>query len=70
MSFRTFHCGFHFLRHARCIRRGGAKHDLKIPIHELDCAYEMLESFLAGDPADKKQVRSIWIDIIMLERDS
>ena len=70
IRFRTFHCGFHFLCHARRVWRGGAKHDLKTTIHKLDCAHQMLEPLLPRDPADKKQVRRIRINAIMPERDS
>src|SRR5437899_658297 len=68
LCFCTFYGRSHFLCHARSIWSGGAKHDLKIAIHELDCAHEMLESFLAGDSANKKQVRRIRINAITFER--
>src|SRR5438094_1019427 len=64
------YCGFHFLRHARRIRRRGAKHDLKIAVHEWDRAYEMLEPFLPSNPADKKQIRLIWIEAVAVKRSS
>jgi hypothetical protein len=70
LSFCPFHCGFHFLRHAWCVRGGGAKNDLKIAIHELDCAHEMLETFLTSDPTDKKDIRLVWIDAVPFERNS
>jgi hypothetical protein len=50
-----------------CVRRGGAKNDLKIAIHELDCAHEMLETFLTSDPADKENIRLGWIDAVPFE---
>src|SRR5207249_9319046 len=70
LRFCPLHCGPPFFRHARRIRRGGAKHDLKIAFHEWDRAYEMLKPFLASNPADEKHIRSIWIDAVWFERSS
>ena len=67
LRFCGFHCGFHFFRHLGRVRRGSTKDDLETAIHELDCAQQVLESFLACDPTDEQQIRCVWIDAVVLE---
>ena len=67
LRFCPFDRVLHFFGHAGCIRRGGAKHNLEIAIHELHCAYQMLEPFLPSDPTDKQQIRFVGIDAVPLK---
>src|SRR2546423_9874790 len=68
LSFCALHCDLHFLSHARRVRRGGAKDNLKVAIHKLDCTHKMLESLLASDSADEKNIWLVWINVVPLER--
>src|SRR6267143_194855 len=56
------HRCLHFLGDFFCIGGTGAKHDLKILIHELDRAHEVNDPLLARDSANEKYERLRAID--------
>ena len=57
----------HFLGDLWRVRRTGAKYDRKIVVHELDRTHEVNNSLSSRDPADKKQIRFLWIDAVAQE---
>src|SRR6267143_3781155 len=59
---RPRHRCLHFLGDFFCIGGTGAKHDLKILIHELDRAHEVNDPLLARDSANEKYERLRAID--------